>query len=399
MRSFLHPFSAIGLSLIFLPGCSPDPDAVLKGEAGPGGGAETGADTGAKTDTEDTGRATPSVALTSPADGAMVENPVTFTIRASGVRSVQLFAEEYLLDAWDPAARAESTWSFSGTGYPRDIRLIGLDDQGQPVAEDALTITVQPPVSVEFLSPADGATVQNPVTFRLEGSGIDTLVLSADGWEMERWRPAVDGWEVSYAFSGTGYAREVQVDGLDSGGQIVATDTLTITPQPDPADGVSLDVPYFYQYDNRYEPGATCGITSTAMAINWWRANRVTPDALYLDYGKAQGQSPSGIAQIYQWEGLYADWTVTGTRAQIRAHLDAGRPVVAHGYWTGSGHVTAIVGYDGDDWIVNDPAGDWYNCYGCGTADHVRYPIGGSWDDELSVDGDIWFSVSDLQPF
>ena len=65
-----------------------------------------------------------------------------------------------------------------------------------------------------------------------------------------------------------------------------------------------------------------------------------------------------------------------------------------HGYWTGSGHITVIVGYDETDWLVNDPAGDWYTCYGCGYADHVRYPMGGRWDDLMSWDGDIWFTAS-----
>jgi hypothetical protein len=171
-------------------------------------------------------------------------------------------------------------------------------------------------------------------------------------------------------------------------------------PSDEPATTApDLDVPYFYQYDNRYEPSATCGVTSTAMVINWWQPGRVSPDDLYLYYGKAQAQSPSGVTSIYQSEGLYGTWTQTGTRAQIRAHLDEGRPVVAHGFWTSAGHITAIVGYDDQGWIVNDPAGDWEVCYGCGGGDHVRYAFSGGWDQNLSWDGDIWFSVSDTEPF
>lgn len=392
-----------------LAACNPDP-ATRSGRSGdpadPADSADSAADAATDSATDATDPADPAdsgdpqaaVALLSPADGATVENPVTFRVSASGVASVALYADTWLLDAWDPADRSDSTYTFTSTGAPRAVRLLGLDPQGRTVAEDAITLTVSAPASVSFLSPADGASVENPVTFQLQGAGVDTLVLSADGWEMARWRPDEAGWSVDYTFSGTGYARDVRVDALDPAGITVASDTLTLTPLPAPGAGVSLDVPYFYQYDNRYEPGSTCGITSTAMAIGWWLPGRVTPDDLYLDYGKAQGQSPSGIAQIYRWEGLYADSTTTGTRAQIRAHLDAGRPVVAHGYWTGSGHVVAIVGYDDQDWIVNDPAGDWYTCYGCGAADHVRYPRGGSWDAELSVDGDVWFSVSDVAP-
>ena len=104
--------------------------------------------------------------------------------------------------------------------------------------------------------------------------------------------------------------------------------------------------------------------------------------------------STSPTERPRRWEGLYARHTTGGTRGQIKSHLDAGRPVVVHGYWTGSGHITVIVGYDETDWLVNDPAGDWYTCYGCGYADHVRYPMGGRWDDLMSWDGDIWFTAS-----
>ena len=57
-----------------------------------------------------------------------------------------------------------------------------------------------------------------------------------------------------------------------------------------------------------------------------------------------------------------------------------------------------IVGYDDTSWIVNDPAGDWEVCYQCGPGDHIRYAFGGGWDQNLSYDGDIWYSVSDLRP-
>ena len=268
----------------------------------------------------------------------------------------------------------------------------GSGDSGEP--DDSAADSGDGPW-VRVLSPADGATVANPVTFATEGAGVASLALSADGWPMTSWTPAEDGWSATYTFSGTGVPRVVLLEGFDEGGALVASDSLTITVEP---EGVSLDVPYFYQYDNRYEPGATCGITSTAMAVDWWFPGQVTPDQLYVDYGKAQGQSPPGIEGIYEAEGLYGASTYTGTRDRIRAHLDLGRPVVAHGWWTGSGHVVAIVGYDDQDWIVNDPAGDWYHCYGCGEADHVRYPIGGDWDEAMGADGDLWYSVSDVEP-
>ena len=47
-----------------------------------------------------------------------------------------------------------------------------------------------------------------------------------------------------------------------------------------------------------------------------------------------------------------------GTIANLRAELRAGRPVIIHGYFT-DGHVIVVTGFDGDAYIVNDPAGRW----------------------------------------
>jgi uncharacterized protein YvpB len=249
---------------------------------------------------------------------------------------------------------------------------------------------------VRLVSPTDGDTVENPVRFEVEGEGIDELVLSADGWPVATWSPSVDGWSVEYTFNGTGYERALELEGLDESGAVVATDSITMLVQ---ADGVFLDAPYYYQYDNSYEPSATCGITSAAMLLGWWDGGAPSPDALYVEYGKSQGQSPSGLAQLYEWEGLNARSTTTGTRDEIRSHLDAGRPVVVHGWWTSAGHITVIVGYDDTDWIVHDPAGDWEVCYNCGEGEAVHYAVDGAWDQEMSVDGDLWYSVADPDGF
>jgi len=161
-----------------------------------------------------------------------------------------------------------------------------------------------------------------------------------------------------------------------------------------------LSVPYYYQYNNSYEPGATCGITSAAMLLRYWGKN-VTPDHLYASYGKSQGQSPGNLANLYRAYGLSATSTYGATESGIKAHLDAGRPVVVHGYFTGSGHIVALIGYDSTGWFVNDPAGKWAGCKGCGypsstssngrgvhySYSSVRTAIGAS--------GTIWMSVAD----
>lgn len=243
--------------------------------------------------------------------------------------------------------------------------------------------------SVRILSPPDGATVENPVNFVIAASGVATVALDADGWALAAWDPA-EGDSTSYSFSGTGYSRLLTLQGLDADGQVVATDQIEITV----AAPFPLEVPYYYQMDNAYEPSSTCGITTAAMLVDYWSDGAVSPDSLYLAYGKSQAQSPSGLAQLYEWEGLDAEYGTGATRAELRAHLDAGRPVAVHGWWTSAGHITLLVGYDDAGWYVHDPAGDWGQGYFNPGGEAVHYPYGGGWDEALSTDGDIWYSTA-----
>ncbi len=171
--------------------------------------------------------------------------------------------------------------------------------------------------------------------------------------------------------------------------------------EPPPSEtGRALSVPYFYQYNNRNEPGATCGVTSAAMLLNFF-GQSTTPDQLYVRYGKPSGQSPSSLASLYERFGLRSAFTYSGTEAMIRAQLDAGRPVITHGYFTGAGHVLLIVGYDRTGWIVNDPAGRWRGCVRCGYAGTSTSTNGRAthYDFEsfraaAGPDGDYWLSVA-----
>jgi hypothetical protein len=74
--------------------------------------------------------------------------------------------------------------------------------------------------------------------------------------------------------------------------------------------------------------------------------------------------------------------------------LENGDPVIVDGFWTSAGHIAVLVGFDSTGWIVNDPAGDWYLGYGSGGGEAVHYPYGSTWDDDLSWDGDIWWSTA-----
>ena len=166
------------------------------------------------------------------------------------------------------------------------------------------------------------------------------------------------------------------------------------------ANSVRLDVPYYYQYDNKNEPKATCGLTSGAMLLSYMLKKKVTPDSLYEKYGKGQGQSPSQLAALYKKRDLKAQYTYNGTRQMVRNHLISERPVVMHGKFTTSGHIILIVGYDKRGFIVHDPAGGYDHCYGCGFhGKYVRYNYNSSADRAMGVDGHLWFSVAGKSDF
>ena len=45
--------------------------------------------------------------------------------------------------------------------------------------------------------------------------------------------------------------------------------------------------------------------------------------------------------------------------AEVQQELDAGSPVIIHGYFTSVGHILVVLGYDQGGYWVHDPAGAW----------------------------------------
>lgn len=175
------------------------------------------------------------------------------------------------------------------------------------------------------------------------------------------------------------------------------------TPTPSPTSRINAT--YYYQYNNRNEPSATCGVTSAAMLLSNFGAT-LTPDDLYRKYGKAKGQSPVGLAEIYRKELGFGQGTYKGSIAQIKRHIDAGRPVVIHGYFTGSGHIMTVIGYNDTGLVVNDPSGKWAGCFKCGYAGRtstngkgITYSYSSLLGNVIGRDGDIWLSVGSKQAF
>jgi hypothetical protein len=99
---------------------------------------------------------TPWVTLVSPKNGAHATNPVTFVVAHSDdVDKVEILADGWSLGEVND--RGLLTYSFTGTGFPRDI-LATAFDEGTAIAEDEMRLTVTEGVDLETSSYNDQVT-------------------------------------------------------------------------------------------------------------------------------------------------------------------------------------------------------------------------------------------------
>lgn len=163
-------------------------------------------------------------------------------------------------------------------------------------------------------------------------------------------------------------------------------------------------VPHFSQLDNKFNPGGTCNLTSVAMVL-WFYGIRgdgsqkqledqlfIKCAALGLDY-----HAPYDMQRLMQSYGIKSNFTPTAKWKDARAHIDAGKPLICHGYFTRSGHIVTIVGYDDNAygktgaWVVNDPFGEWFS-WGYNTVANgkwLRYSYR-TMRQLCGDDGDLW---------
>ena len=129
-------------------------------------------------------------------------------------------------------------------------------------------------------------------------------------------------------------------------------------------DVTGSGVPYFYQYDNLLHPGSSCQNTSIAMVLSYlgWEG---VPDDITSEWGKDYAQSPGNLNYLFNtlsnehWLGG-ALWTTTeGSLEEFRSAASQDNIIIVHGYFTGYGHVLVVTGFDGENYRVNDPAGQW----------------------------------------
>lgn len=132
-------------------------------------------------------------------------------------------------------------------------------------------------------------------------------------------------------------------------------------------DEIKLPVPYKSQRDNTNNPDGACNVTSIAMCLEYLKiprkkSNGQFEDELYtyaLDQGLSR-HSGDDLAAIVRDYGAKDNFTTTATIEQVKDWLAKGNPAVIHGYFTQTGHIIVVVGYDNKGFIVHDPYGEWF---------------------------------------
>jgi uncharacterized protein YvpB len=159
-----------------------------------------------------------------------------------------------------------------------------------------------------------------------------------------------------------------------------------------------LNTPFFPQTDNIFNPNGACNVTSIAMCLSFLGivgdgSSPQLEDQLYqLCLSKSWSRhSPIDLVKVVRFKGKKDTFITNGTIEQIKKHIDRGFPCVIHGYFTRSGHIIEVHGYDEKGLICHDPYGSYQDGYSSKVSNgkNINY----SYDLIKRVcmpDGDLW---------
>ena len=207
---------------------------------------------------------------------------------------------------------------------------------------------------------------ENPCSLTVSSSyEVTRVVYYADQWLLGESTDHKNQFAISYTFEMLG-PRKISAVGYGDGDSELGKDMkeVNVVSAEISSNGSIPEVPYFFQYSNQLHPSASCQNTSIAMLLAYFGWSG-TPDDITYAYGKDYAQSPAGLAAVFNDYASRSGFpkrlvpNTSGTLTGLRAELDQGRPVIAHGFFTSYGHVLVVLGYDANGYYVNDPAGAW----------------------------------------
>ena len=222
---------------------------------------------------------------------------------------------------------------------------------------------------------------------------VSMITYEVDGWYIGENTEVHNNFAISYTFNTQG-SRQVKATGYDASGNFVASDYADFYINAGPINqndhtgstthnGVQLNVPYFYQYHNAQYKSNSCQNTSIAMVLSYYKAD-IHPNVINQRFGKDMAQTVDGLNYVFntlateygtpQIDSYPLGNAPAGTMDQAKAALDLGKPVIIHGFFTGSGHVVVLTGYNENGYYINDPAGTWNGKFG-------RFGMGGGYED------------------
>jgi len=107
--------------------------------------------------------------------------------------------------------------------------------------------------------------------------------------------------------------------------------------------------------------------------------------------------APSDLAKIVRDYKAKDSFDTHATIDGVKKWLAAGNPAVTHGYFTSSGHIIVLVGYDESGFLVHDPNGEWFasgydrNAFGASdTKGKFRHYSYGLIETTCCTDNEFW---------
>ena len=280
-----------------------------------------------------------------------------------GIYRIVFTVDGYVLGTAHPSGGKYSlNYRFTHAGQNRKLLATAYDIWGRKVTKVSKTITVNRdrPQQKLKVDPPKQIKVGKSVTFSGTAPwNVNKVILSVDGYKIGEAQVRNGQYSLNYSFYQAGRRRNLVVNAFDIYGRSLQQISRTISVAAAHDDKVKLDVPYYYQLNNTYEPYRTCNITSVAMALSYKTIN-IDPDTIYRRFGPVfTGYDMQRIARYYGANNT--TYHAGASVSQIKNYLDRGIPVIFQGQFTSSGHIIVLIGYDDTGWFVNDPYGEWYS--------------------------------------